>query len=202
MWWAGTGSNRRPCGFQPVRLVRLCPARFACVALALVRRGLNELVVQDDTESCDSVRIGWAEPWQNRAHARWTQAHSRSRGSGAPCCGPWLARETPPAAPGQAARLATVLFGGALAGSGPGTSPCIDGLSLVSGVVVPQRLTSSNCAHEDGRPGGSSRGRPMQASPNRPLACKARSDRFVTLGNDDPCRSQRPWHCPWLSARD
>jgi hypothetical protein len=29
------------------------------------------------------------------------------------------------------------LVRGALAGSGPGTSPCIDGLSLVTGIVVP-----------------------------------------------------------------
>ena len=37
--------------------------------------------------------------------------------------------------------MAIALLGGALAGSGPGTSPCVDGLSLVSGKVVPQTLS-------------------------------------------------------------
>ena len=36
------------------------------------------------------------------------------------------------AAPDSEPRPATALLGGALAGSGPGTSPCIDGLSLVT----------------------------------------------------------------------
>jgi hypothetical protein len=44
-------------------------------------------------------------------------------------------------------RLAIALLGGALAGSGPGTSPCIDGLSLVTGMVVPQRPADPNHAH-------------------------------------------------------
>ena len=43
------------------------------------------------------------------------------------------------AAPDSEPRPATALLGGALAGSGPGTSPCIDGLSLVTGMVVPKR---------------------------------------------------------------
>jgi hypothetical protein len=41
------------------------------------------------------------------------------------------------------------LLGGALAGSGPGTSPCIDGLSLVSGMVVPQHPACSNHLQDD-----------------------------------------------------
>jgi hypothetical protein len=28
LWWAGTGSNRRPCGFSRVQLIRNRPARF------------------------------------------------------------------------------------------------------------------------------------------------------------------------------
>jgi hypothetical protein len=49
-------------------------------------------------------------------------------------------KETPAGCPRTSEpRLAIALLGGALAGSGPGTSPCIDGLSLVTGMVVPQR---------------------------------------------------------------
>jgi hypothetical protein len=45
-------------------------------------------------------------------------------------------------------RPATALLGGALAGSGPGTSPCVDGLSLVSGMVAPPRPARSNHTHD------------------------------------------------------
>jgi hypothetical protein len=58
------------------------------------------------------------------------------------------ARQTPAGCPDKRAPPATALLGGALAGSGPGTSPCIDGLSLVTGMVIPQRLTCSNHAHD------------------------------------------------------
>jgi hypothetical protein len=69
-------------------------------------------------------------------------------GSGAPRGGPWLARETPAGCPRQASPArAIALLGGALAGSGPGTSPCIDGLSLATGMVVPQRPAYPNHAH-------------------------------------------------------
>jgi hypothetical protein len=54
------------------------------------------------------------------------------------------ARQTPAGCPDKRAPPATALLGGALAGSGPGTSPCIDGLSLVTGMAVPQRPSSSN----------------------------------------------------------
>jgi hypothetical protein len=48
-------------------------------------------------------------------------------------------RRLPPASePRHGNRLAR----GALAGSGPGTSPCIDGLSLVTGMVVSKRPSS------------------------------------------------------------
>ena len=47
-------------------------------------------------------------------------------------------------------RLAIALLGGALAGSGPGTSPCIDGLSLVTGMVVPRHAACSNHADDGG----------------------------------------------------
>src|SRR4029453_9541870 len=39
-------------------------------------------------------------------------------------------------------RPATALLGRALAGSGPGTSPSIDGLSLVTSTVIPKRPSS------------------------------------------------------------
>jgi hypothetical protein len=50
------------------------------------------------------------------------------------------ARQTPPAAPTSEPRQVTALVGGALAGSGPGTSPCIDGLSLVTAMGYPSLL--------------------------------------------------------------
>src|SRR5512132_2109371 len=79
------------------------------------------------------------------------QARPARGGSGAPRGGPWLARETPAGCPRQASPAwAIALLGGALAGSGPGTSPCIDGLSLVTGMVVPQRPACSNPAHDGG----------------------------------------------------
>ena len=55
------------------------------------------------------------------------------------------------AAPTSEPRPATALLGGALAGSGPETSPCIDGLSLVTGMVIPQPFVCSNHVHDDGR---------------------------------------------------
>src|SRR5918993_4093592 len=72
-------------------------------------------------------------------------------GSGAPPRGPWRARETPAGCPRQASPAwAIALLGGALAGSGPGTSPCIDGLSLVTGMVVPQHPAGSNHIQDGG----------------------------------------------------
>jgi hypothetical protein len=46
------------------------------------------------------------------------------------------------AAPDKRAPPGNRLARGALAGSGPGTSPYIDGLSLVTGMVVPKRPSS------------------------------------------------------------
>jgi hypothetical protein len=59
----------------------------------------------------------------------------------------WQGRP-PPAAPDKRAPPATAFLGGALAGSGPGTSPCIDGLSLVSGMMNPHRPACSNHTHD------------------------------------------------------
>jgi len=50
----------------------------------------------------------------------------------------------PAGCPRQANPPGNRLARGALAGSGPGTSPCIDGLSLASAMVVPQRSVRSN----------------------------------------------------------
>jgi hypothetical protein len=44
---------------------------------------------------------------------------------------------------------AIALLGGALAGSGPGTSPCIDGLSLVTAMVVPSTLRVQTTHQEE-----------------------------------------------------
>jgi hypothetical protein len=81
---------------------------------------------------------------------RVDQACVARGGSGAPRGGPWLARETPAGCPDKQAPPGNRLGRGALAGSGPGTSPCIDGLSLVTGMVVPQRPVYPNHAHDGG----------------------------------------------------
>jgi hypothetical protein len=79
----------------------------------------------------------------------WTR--HRSPGTAAPAwrtlAGKVDPRRLPPT---SEPRLSIALVGGALAGSGPGTSPCVDGLSLVTGVVVPQGLASSNHLHDGG----------------------------------------------------
>jgi hypothetical protein len=67
-----------------------------------------------------------------RVDQRWTR-HAARGGSGAPHRGACLARQTPPADPDKRAPPGNRLAGAALAGCGPGTSPYIDGLSLVTG---------------------------------------------------------------------
>ena len=52
----------------------------------------------------------------------------------------WQGRPPPAAPDKRAPAWAIALLGGALAGSGPGTSPCIDGPSLTTGMVVPSTL--------------------------------------------------------------
>jgi hypothetical protein len=104
-----------------------------------------------DTGPCGSVQISWAEHWQNRAR-RGGPRHTPARGgSGAPLRGPWLARRPPPAAPDKRAPPGrSPCLGGAPAGSGPGASPYVDGLSLVSGKVIPHRSSCSNHVQEGG----------------------------------------------------
>jgi hypothetical protein len=56
------------------------------------------------------------------------QVHVARGGSGAPRGGPWLARKTPAGCPRQASPAwAIALLGEPWRGSGPGTSPCVDG---------------------------------------------------------------------------
>jgi hypothetical protein len=131
------------------------PAPSGIVRLGRVRSGqqrLGRLLVQG---WCRLIRLGADQLGRTTAESRprrYRDGHAR----------PWGQRRSasrtlprrgrpPPAAPDKRAPPATALLGGALAGSGPGTSPCVDGLSLVTGMVVPQRLTCSNHAHDDGR---------------------------------------------------
>jgi hypothetical protein len=74
-----------------------------------------------------------------RVDQTWTRHRSRGQRRSASRT---LARKGDPRRlPRQASPAwAIALLGGALAGSGPGTSPCIDGLSLVTGMVVPSTL--------------------------------------------------------------
>jgi hypothetical protein len=99
---------------------------------------------------------------------------------------------------------AIALLGGALAGSGPETSPCIDGLSLVTGMVVPQPPACSNHAHYGGwlGPHGTSRLlraiRPFEHQPSvmgvdstcvSPLRCSGPGKAFARRF----CGSLAPW---------
>jgi hypothetical protein len=54
-----------------------------------------------------------------------------------------LARQTPPAAPDKRAPPGNRLVRGSPGGSGPGSSPCIGGLSPVTGMVVAQPLVQT-----------------------------------------------------------
>jgi hypothetical protein len=85
-------------------------------------------------------------PWRTaRPAGVWTKrgpGTSRSRGQRRSARrGPLAGKGDPAGCPRQASPAwAIALLGGALAGSGPGTSPCVDGLSLTSGMVVPSTL--------------------------------------------------------------
>jgi hypothetical protein len=149
------------------------PAPSGIVRLGRVRPGqqrLGRLLVQG---WCRLIRLGADQLGRTTAESRprrYRDGHAR----------PWGQRRSasrtlprrgrpPPAAPDKRAPPATALLGGALAGSGPGTSPCIDGLSLVTDMVVPQRLTCSNHAHDDGRPYPAR----LRRDPRPPMRCCA-----------------------------
>ena len=79
------------------------------------------------------------------------QARPARGGSGAPRRGPCRGKGDPRRLPPTSEPAwAIALLGGALAGSGPGTSPCIGGLSVASGMVVPQRCARSNHTEDGG----------------------------------------------------
>jgi hypothetical protein len=108
------------------------------ILIRVLRAGLFPL-----DRTCD-LRERWtaSDRWEPLgSDGMWTKRGPGTPargGSGAPPGGPCLARQTPAGCPRQASPArAIALLGGALAGSGPGTSPCIDGLSLVTGMVVP-----------------------------------------------------------------
>jgi hypothetical protein len=98
----------------------------------------------------------------------WTR-HARSRGQRRSASRTLPGKETPAGCPRQASPArAIALLGGALAGSGPGTSPYIGGLSLATSMVVPQPPLCSNHAHDGGWLGPHDRSRLMRAI--RPLS--------------------------------
>jgi hypothetical protein len=107
---------------------------------------------------------------------------SRSRGQRRSAWRTLAGKVDPRRLPRQASPArAIALLGGALAGSGPGTSPYIDGLSVASGMVIPQRCACSNhtedggLAGRHGHPGDPDRGRGQGLA--RPADRPARGDR-------------------------
>jgi hypothetical protein len=95
-------------------------------------------------ETARNPRLRW------HVDPTWTR-HARSRGQRRSASRTLPGKETPAGCPRQASPArAIALVGGALAGSGPGTSPCIGGLSVASGMVVPQGCTCSNRTEDGG----------------------------------------------------
>jgi hypothetical protein len=157
-------------------------------------------VIHGDTGSCGSVQISWVEQRQNRAstssrHARsWGQRRSASR---------TLPRQDgpPPAAPDKRAPPATALLGGALAGSGPWTSPLYRR-------AVPGHRHGGTPAPYLFKPCA-----PMAGSSKWHSEADARLGQLTPylqsqLGPDPLLRQQRTaqveplWPCRWLSAWD
>jgi hypothetical protein len=104
----------------------------------------ERLTAGDRWRPLRTARIRW------RVDQTWTR-HSRSRGQRRSASRTLPGKETPAGCPRQASPArAIALLGGALAGSGPGTSPYIDGLSAASGMVIPQRCTCSNRTEDGG----------------------------------------------------
>jgi hypothetical protein len=90
------------------------------------------------------------------------------------------AGQTPAGCPRQVGPARTIaLLGGALAGSGPGTSPCIDGLSLVSG-GVPSALLDQT-VRTTMAPLSKEHGEANARSTNRPLCLQSQigDDRYL-----------------------
>ena len=148
---AGTGSNRRPCGFQPGAAIRRRSWWFGWAAFALISRGADRLVVQGDPGSCGSVQISWAEQ-RTIAPARRREGMPARGGSGAPHRGPCRGKADPRRLPPTSEpRLGDRLVRGEPWWVWARDIPKYRRLSLVSD-VVPERLTCSNHAHGDGRP--------------------------------------------------
>jgi hypothetical protein len=149
--WAWLDLNQRPHPYQGSALGLVCPGWH-------LRLG-EGCTAEDRYEPLGSDGM-------------WTKGGPgppRSRGQRRSAWRTLAGKETPAGCPRQASPAwAIALLGGALAGSGPGTSPCIDGLSLVTGMVVPQPPAGSNHAHYGGWLGPHGTSRLMRAI--RPLS--------------------------------
>jgi hypothetical protein len=130
VWWAWEDLNLRPHPYQGSAPGSVSPGSRLPPARTTYRwRPLETVANRSAPLACGpNVDQPRRERGQRRSASRTLPRQGRP----------------PPAAPDKRAPPATALVGGALAGSGPGTSPCIDGLSLVTGMVVPQRPSSSN----------------------------------------------------------
>jgi hypothetical protein len=149
--WAWLDLNQRPHPYQGSALGLVCPGWDLRLGRRMYRwRPLG------------TARLRW------HVDQRWTRP-ARSRGQRRSAWRTLAGKETPAGCPRQASPAwAIALLGGALAGSGPGTSPCIDGLSLVTGMVIPQPPAGSNHAHYGGWLGPHGTSRLMRAI--RPLS--------------------------------
>jgi hypothetical protein len=90
--------------------------------------------------------VGSQRVWPNHGTGR-SRSRGQRRSAWRTLAGKVDPRRLPPT---SEPAWAIALLGGALAGSGPGTSPCIDGLSLVSGMVVPRHPAGSNHIQDGG----------------------------------------------------
>ena len=91
------------------------------------------------------VDSGWIQKGpSDRPDDQAVQVHPRSWGQRRSASRTLAGKGDPRRLPRQASPPGDRLVRGALAGSGPGTSPCRDGLSLVTSMVVPQHPVSSN----------------------------------------------------------
>jgi hypothetical protein len=169
MWWAGTGSNRRPCGFQPGAAH---PRPFGVVHLSRILPGQ-----QGSSRACHSgwfgsVRLGPDQLGRTTAESRrgdMGEAYLLVGAAAHRVADLASARQTPAGCPRQASpagnRLARGSPGGVWARDIPLCRRAVPGHWHGD----PRRLTCSNHARDGGRPSEEARGGSCRL--DRPTPC-------------------------------